>query len=184
MLLRPLYRDPSHGLSASGRHRDHLLSRQILPRDGFRYLHDLLRSALGNDLTAVGARTGADIHDMVRSQHGILVMLHHDQRITQIPQVLQGIQQLIVVPLMQTDAGLIQNIAYPHQTGADLRRQADSLCFAAGKACRCPGQREIIQSHVHQEAHSGADLLQDALSNEFLLRRQLHLRQEFLQLNN
>ena len=85
---------------------------------------------------------------------------------------------------MQADAGLVQNIANTHETGPDLRRKTDPLCLAAGEAGRAAGEGEILQSHVHQESDAGADLLQNALSDEFLLRRKLHLRKKPLQLNN
>ena len=64
-------------------------------------------------------------------------MLHHQQGIAEIPEIFQGIQQLVVIPLMQADAGLVQNIAYPDQSGADLGDKADSLRLTAGQgSCR------------------------------------------------
>ena len=49
--------------------------------------------------------------------------------------------QLVVVPLVQADAGLVQDIQHAHQGGADLGGQADALALAAGQgAARCgPG---------------------------------------------
>ena len=58
---------------------------------------------------------------MIRRIHSILVMLDNDQRIPLVPQVFERIQQPIVVPLMQPDARLIQNVEHPHQTRANLR---------------------------------------------------------------
>ena len=45
----------------------------------------------------------------------------------------QSVQQLVIVPLVQADAGLVQNIGHAHQTGTNLGGQADSLGFSAGK---------------------------------------------------
>ena len=87
-------------------------------------------------------------------------MFYHYQSIPQIPQVLQGIQQFVIVSLVQADAGLIQNIAYTHQSGTDLGCQTDTLCLTAGQGSRSSGQRQIFQSHIHQESYSCADLLQ------------------------
>ena len=64
-----------------------------------------------------------DIHDAVRRPHRVLVVLHHDQGIAQIPQMPQCRQQLVVVPLVQADAGLIQDISNAHQPGTDLGSQ-------------------------------------------------------------
>ena len=67
---------------------------------------------------------------------GFFVMLHHNQGIAQVTQVLQGCQQPVVVPLVQTDTGLIQDVTYAHQSGANLSCQTDTLGFTAGQ-CPC-----------------------------------------------
>ena len=74
----------------------------------------------------------SDIHNMVSLHHRILVVLHNDQCISQIPEVFQCFEQLIVILLMKADAGLIQNIGHTHKSGANLGRQTDTLCFTAG----------------------------------------------------
>ena len=84
--------------------------------------------------------TGAwsDIHHIIRRQHRVLIVLYHKQGIAHILQVPQRVQQFIIVSLMQADAGLIQNIAYTYQAGANLGCQPDSLCFPAGQRASCP----------------------------------------------
>ncbi len=74
----------------------------------------------------------ADIHDIVRRPHGILVVLHHQHRVAQVPQMDQGVQQLVIIPLVEADAGLIQDIRHAHQTRADLGGQPYPLGLAAG----------------------------------------------------
>ena len=44
---------------------------------------------------------------------------------------------------MQTDAGFIENVENASQTGADLCREPDPLCFAAGKCTALAIQCEI-----------------------------------------
>ena len=82
--------------------------------------------------------TGAwtDIHNPVRFQHGILIMLNDDQRIAQISQILQRLQQLVIVSLMQTDTRFIQNVSYSNKPGSYLCCQSNTLCFTTGQ-CRC-----------------------------------------------
>ena len=58
-------------------------------------------------------------------------MLHHQHRIAQIAQTLQALQEPLVIPLMQADARLVQDVQHADQPRADLRRQADALPFAA-----------------------------------------------------
>ena len=45
-----------------------------------------LHTAGRHDLTAVHTGTGADVHDIVRIAHGVLVVLHHDDRIAKVAQ--------------------------------------------------------------------------------------------------
>ena len=111
-------------------------------------------------------------------------MLHHDHGIAQIPQVLQGAQQLVVVPLVQADAGLVQDIADPHQAGADLGGQADALGLPAGEGGGGPGQGEVLQPYVHQESHPGPNLLQQLFPNQELLAGELHVLQESVELQD
>ena len=69
-------------------------------------------------------------------------------------------QKLVVVSLVKTDARLVENIGDAHQAGADLRCQTDSLRLAAGQGARCPGQGQIIQSHIRsRKLDSRTDLL-------------------------
>ena len=52
--------------------------------------HDLLRRAGGHHLAAVDAGAGADVDEVVGGPHGVLVVLHHQQGVAQVPEVLQG----------------------------------------------------------------------------------------------
>ena len=47
-------------------------------------------------------------------------MLHHQQGIAQITQMLKSFQELAIIPLVQADAGLVQNVEHTGQTAADL----------------------------------------------------------------
>ena len=58
-------------------------------------------------------------------------MLHHKEGIAQVPQILQCIQKLVIIPLMQSDTGLIQDIADAYQSGTDLGSQTDTLGLPA-----------------------------------------------------
>ena len=80
--------------------------------------------------------TGADVHDIVRIAHGVLVVLHHDDRIAKVAQIFERSNQLVVVALVQADAGLIQHIQHTGKGAADLGGQADALALAAGQRAR------------------------------------------------
>ena len=120
----------------------------------------------------MNARAGADVDEVVRGAHGVLVMLHHDEAVAQIPEVFQRRQQLIVVPLVQPDGRLVQNIQHPHQAAANLGSQPDPLALAAGEGPGAAGQRQIAETHGLQKAQPGANFLQNAVGDQHLLLRQ------------
>ena len=95
--------------------------------------------------------TGAwsDIHHIIRRQHRILIMLYHDQRISQILEIFQGSDQFIIVPLVQSDTRLIQNIGNSHQPRTDLRGKTDSLGLSAGQRTGSAGKAQIVQPYIH-----------------------------------
>ena len=98
-----------------GGHGNFPLPGQVLSRQAFRRVDDILQTPLCDDLAAVNAGVGTDIHNVVRGANGVFVVLHHNQGVAQIPQVAQRFQQTVVIPLVQTDAWFVQNIQYAHQ---------------------------------------------------------------------
>ena len=148
-----------------GGNGDFLHAGEVLSRYGTGAVYDILQRSRRHDLAAVTARAGANVYDKIGGAHGVLVVLHHDQGVAQIPQMLQRPQQLIVVPLVQTDGGFIQNIQHAHQRRTDLGGQPDPLALAAGKGSRRPGQGQVAQSHIRQELQAGLDLLDDLLGH-------------------
>ena len=98
-----------------------------------------------------------DIHNAVCSTHGILIMFYNDQTVSQITKLHQRTEKPVIVSLMKSDTGLIQNIGNTYQTGADLCCQSDTLCFSTGQTSGCTGKCQIVQSNIHEESHSGTD---------------------------
>ncbi len=109
-------------------------------------------------------------------------MLHHNHGISQIPKVLQCGDQPIIVPLVQSDTGLIQNIGHAHQAGADLGGQSDTLGLTAGQGTRRPGQAQIVQPYIQHEAAPRPDLPDHQVSDLMLGFRQLQLLQPVIEL--
>ena len=110
-----------------------VFARKILARDGIRRRHDILDAARRHDLSAVHPRSGADVHDVIRLADGLLVMLHDDESVAEVAQPFQGSKQFPIVLLMQTDAGLVQNVEHSREPAAYLRREPDALALSARK---------------------------------------------------
>ena len=69
----------------------------------------------------------------VAGERGTFVMLDDDNRIADIPEMLEGRQQARIVALVQADRRLVQNVEHAGQTRTDLRGEADALRFTARK---------------------------------------------------
>ena len=146
-----------------------LAAGKVIAGDAPLGLTDILHGTRRHDLAAVNARAGAHIHDIVRAAHGILVVLDHDDGITEVPQVLQGRNELIVVTLVQANAGLVQHIEHAGQRTADLGGEADALAFAAGQGASRAGQGQVVQTHALQKLQAVPDLLHDLTADLPLL---------------
>ena len=79
-------------------------------------------------------RTGAHVHDIIRTAHGVLVVLDNDNRVAQVAEIFERCNELVVIALMQADGGLVQHIQHAGKRTADLGGQADALALAAGKS--------------------------------------------------
>ena len=108
-------------------------------------------------LTAVHTGTGADINNPVCRSDGVFIVLDHYERVAQIAQRNEGVDQAAIVALMQTDAGLVKHVQHAREPGADLRGQADALGFAAGQGAGRASKRQVVEPNAEQEVEAGAD---------------------------
>ena len=132
VLLRTTHLNPAVRCPPYLWHRDPDPSAQVGTGDGFLTVHQILRRTGCHNMTTVLTGSRSDIHDKVRRTHCILVMLNDNQRVAEIPQTVQRTEQLVIIPLMQSDARLIQNVRHTDQTRANLRRQTNPLRLSAG----------------------------------------------------
>ncbi len=114
--------------------------------------------SLRDDLAAMLTRARPDIHDPVGRGHRFLVMLHDNNGIAQSAQAHQRVDQLGVVPLVQADDGLVQDIQNAGEARPDLRRQADALRLAARQGRARPVQGQIAQADIEQKAEPRSHL--------------------------
>src|SRR6202023_2145537 len=75
---------------------------------------DLLDRPGGDDLAAVLTCTRADVDHVVGGPDGVLVVLDHDQRVAKVAELDQGRYQLPIVPLVEADRGLVENVENAH----------------------------------------------------------------------
>src|SRR5437762_466513 len=79
---------------------------------------------------------------------------------------------------MQTDAGFIENVENASQAGADLCREPDPLCFAAGKCTALAIQCEIAYSDLYKKLQTRANLADHVCYDRVLLFGQVEIGNE------
>src|SRR5437764_1348998 len=78
----------------------------------------------------------------------LLVMLDDDDRVAEVAQPLQRLQEARIVALMQPDRRLVEDIEHAGEARADLRGKPDALALAARQGRRCARQREIVEPDI------------------------------------
>ena len=111
-------------------------------------------------------------------------MLHHNHRVTQVAQFLQGMDQSLIIPLVQAYAWLIEDIEHIHQLRTYLCCETNALTLTTRQGSRPTIQGEIIQSYIQQEFQSGTNFLQNLCGNLllFVAEVRFHLLHPFIQL--
>ena len=152
-------------------------SDKITARERSRIPQNLLVSSRRHQLAAVFSRARTKIENPVRRAHDVRIVLHHQNRISQIAQVLQDLDQPVRVAAVQPNRRLVQHIQRAHQPRSQRSRQLNPLRLASGKRRRQPVERQIFQTHIVQKAQPLADLLQQAARRSPLPPRSTEPRQ-------
>ena len=129
----------------------------------------VLRCSLEHHLAPQPSGLGTHVDHIVGCQHHVLVMLYHNDRVAQVTQLLQGMNQTQVITLVQSDTWFIENVENVDQLRADLRGQPDALALPARETDRRTIQREIVEPHIQKELQARTDFLQDFLRYPLLL---------------
>ena len=104
-------------------------------------------------------------------------MLDDNHCVADVTQVMQGFQQAVIVALVQADGGFVQYVHDACQPGADLRSEADALCFSAGKGFRRAIEGQIVESDIDQELQAGGDFLEHLFSDLCLVAGELEVEE-------
>ena len=129
-----------------------------------------------HDVAAVLPRARADVDDVVGRADRLLVVLDHDDRVAEVAQPLERADEALVVPLVQADGRLVEDVEDADQAAADLAGQADPLGLATRERAGRAGQREVVEADVEQELHALADFLEDPVGDHVLAVGELEAR--------
>ena len=86
-------------------------------------------------------------------------MFYDHDGVAFVPKFLEGRDKFDVVPLVEADRGLVQDVEDVYQFGTDLRGQPDPLAFPSGKGGCGPVQGEVFQSDVQHEFYPVEEFL-------------------------
>ena len=111
-------------------------------------------------MPAADARAGAEVHEHVRGHHRIFVVLDDEDRVAHVAQAFEAREQPGIVPRVQADAGLVEDVQHADEAAADLPGEANPLGFTARERRGGAVEREVMQADVEQEAEPGQDFLQ------------------------
>ena len=103
-----------------------------------------------------GPAPRADVDEVIGGADGVFVVLHHDDRVAQVPQPPQRGDEPVVVALVQADARLVQHVKHPRQPGADLRGQPDALAFPTGERAAFPVQIQVAQAYLYKKPEAAS----------------------------
>src|SRR5262249_33842912 len=88
------------------------------------------------------------------SPDSFLVVLDHEDGVAKIAQVFEGLQELQIIPGMESDRWLVEHVKNASQLRAYLGSKPDALALAAGQTCARTVQGQITQSDGLQESQS------------------------------
>src|SRR4029079_8752110 len=119
-----------------------------------------------------GAR--ADVDDPVGAADGVLVVLDDDEGVAEVLEPDQGLDEPLVVALVEPDRRLVEDVEDADQARADLGGQPDALGLAAAERARGPVEGEVVETDVEEEVETLEDLLEHPLADLPLPRAELH----------
>ncbi len=139
---------------------------EIAACEGCGGIHDLLRRAFRNDVSAEFTGTGTKIENIVRVPDGVLIVFDDKHGVSQIAQRFEGCDEPLIVALMQSDRRLVEYVEDSAEARTDLRREANALALAAGKRGRVAIERQIAETDGVQELETFDDFTAQAFGDQ------------------
>ena len=126
------------------------------------------------------ARARPHVDDVVGGAHHVGVVFHNHDGVAEVAQLFQDADQPAGVARVQSDGGLVQNVAGAHQARSQASGQLDALRFAARERGRQAVQRQIVEADVVQEFQALADFDQDLVGDCRFFGRQFERLKELV----
>ena len=125
--------------------------RQISSRQRSRIVHDLVVRSLGNQLAAILPGPRPQIENAVRRPHDVGIVLDHQNRVSQIAQVVQNLDQPVRIARMQPDRRLIQHIQACPPAAIPAKSPVECAAPRRPTASKTAGRASDIPAPHHSE---------------------------------
>ncbi|ESS09576.1 MAG: hypothetical protein A07HN63_00783, partial [uncultured archaeon A07HN63] len=173
MLARAADQEFVFALAAVVGNRDLLATGEIVACERIVALADVVEVALYDNLAAAPARAGTHVDDRIGPADRLLVVFDDEQRVAEIAQPLEGVEQPVEITLVEPNRGLVEHVEHADEAGADLRRQPDALALATRQCRGLAVEREVVEPDLLHEAEAGSDLLENLLGDGSVARREV-----------
>ena len=167
--------DPVAGEFAGfGAGEDFDFAGEVLAGEGGGVVHDLLGGAVGDEVAAVFAGSGAEVEDVVGFADGVFVVLDDEDGVAEVAEVFEGVDEALVVALVEADGGLVEDVEDAAEARADLRGEADALAFAAGEGGGGAVEGEVAEADGVEEFEALDDLALEAVGDDAVAAGEVH----------
>ena len=86
-------------------------------------------------------------------------MFDDEQAVAEVAEAVQGFHEAAVVPRVQADRRLVQDVQHAGERPADLPGQADPLHLPAGERRQSAAEVQVLQPDLHKERQPRGRLL-------------------------
>ena len=146
---------------------------EILPGKRMRIGANFRGSSLPHQFSAEPSGARTQIDHVIGALDGFGIVFHHQHRVSHVAKGRQRIQQAVVIPRMQPDGRLVQNVQHAAELRANLRGQPDPLRFATRQRGRRTVQTQVVQADRLEELQPAPNLIHHSLGNRQIARRKL-----------
>src|SRR3989344_1240862 len=99
-------------------------------------------------------RPWTHIDYVIRCKNSVFVVFDDEDGIAEIAQALQGLDETVIVALMQADRRFVQDVECAHEAASELRSEPDALRLAARECIGATVKRKIFDADVQHELQS------------------------------
>jgi hypothetical protein len=97
---------------------------------------------------------------------GLFVVLDNEDGVAEVTQFFEGLNETVVVALVEADGGLVEDVKYAAQARSDLGGEADALAFSTGERGSVAVESEVIETDSAEELEALNDLAANSIGDQ------------------